>query len=375
VVETDEEEGRYVLYRVGDVERLSDGRLVIANVGSQELLLFDPTGDFIESWGGRGQGPGEFTRIWGIYPCEGDRLLIREARHITVFDSSGAVLRDAPTPIQTLTNTAGYVRSLARGVSPDCASILLGTWFRTAPQELSDAGFTTQPTLMTWIDGGETSIDTLGVFPEYEVYRTGSEVDAGMRWFAFTFRSSWATWKEHVYWGWGEEPEVQVLSRTGNVVKIIRWAGAADTITADDWRAYDAERNRWLEGSPHPLEVAMIPTSEDHPRERFRQKPYFAGRLRGGPLPDDQLDSAFRVDEDGNLWIRRYRRPPIVERTERFPLPAEHWWVFSREGRWLGEVRGPPNFRLKSIRGGYVLGVTTDEFDVEEVRVYRIVKP
>lgn len=48
-------------FRVTDATRLSDGRIVIANTGSNELRVFNPDGTHAGTWGGMGEGPGEFT--------------------------------------------------------------------------------------------------------------------------------------------------------------------------------------------------------------------------------------------------------------------------------------------------------------------------
>ena len=49
------------LFRVTDATRLPDGRIVIANSGSNELRVFNADGSHAGTWGGRGEGPGEFT--------------------------------------------------------------------------------------------------------------------------------------------------------------------------------------------------------------------------------------------------------------------------------------------------------------------------
>ena len=47
------------LFRVMDATRLADGRIVIANSGSNELRVFNADGSHAGTWGGRGEGPGE----------------------------------------------------------------------------------------------------------------------------------------------------------------------------------------------------------------------------------------------------------------------------------------------------------------------------
>ena len=55
-----EGEDPYLLYRASDATILADGRIVVANGGSDELRFFDSTGSHLASRGGQGEGPGEF---------------------------------------------------------------------------------------------------------------------------------------------------------------------------------------------------------------------------------------------------------------------------------------------------------------------------
>ena len=55
----------FQLHHVDDALRLRDGRIVVANAGSHRLLVFDDEGDYLASWGQRGQGPGDFSGLRG----------------------------------------------------------------------------------------------------------------------------------------------------------------------------------------------------------------------------------------------------------------------------------------------------------------------
>ena len=54
------------LHEVSDAVLLPDGRLVVANAGAYELLVFDSTGRFSRRLGRKGDGPGEFSA--GVTP-------------------------------------------------------------------------------------------------------------------------------------------------------------------------------------------------------------------------------------------------------------------------------------------------------------------
>ena len=55
----------FQLHQVGDALKLPDGRIVVANAGSHQLLVFDEAGNYLEAWGQRGEGPGDFSTVQG----------------------------------------------------------------------------------------------------------------------------------------------------------------------------------------------------------------------------------------------------------------------------------------------------------------------
>ena len=79
----------YLLSFVRGATRLSDGRIVVANGGSNELRFFDAVGVHLATRGGGGEGPGEFERLLRVEPWPGDSIVAwRAARAgFSVFDS------------------------------------------------------------------------------------------------------------------------------------------------------------------------------------------------------------------------------------------------------------------------------------------------
>ena len=87
VVEGDED---YELDAVTSSVRFSNGTIVVANAGSQELRFFDAAGQFVAKAGGRGGGPGEFQYLSRVYRHTGDSVMAFDAaRQMSVFDALG----------------------------------------------------------------------------------------------------------------------------------------------------------------------------------------------------------------------------------------------------------------------------------------------
>jgi hypothetical protein len=84
------------------------------------------------------------------------------------------------------------------------------------------------------------------------------------------------------------------------------------------------------------------------------------------------------VDRTGNLWTLEPPRPrdnTFVTQFNDTSPKAQVWSVFDSSGKWLGPVQTPGNFLVFEIGADYVLGVWRDEFDVEHVRQYALIKP
>ena len=67
-----EGEDPYLLDRVRGALVMPDGRIVVANGGSNELRVFDEPGRHVATWGGRGEGPREFTSLSQLQDGEGE---------------------------------------------------------------------------------------------------------------------------------------------------------------------------------------------------------------------------------------------------------------------------------------------------------------
>lgn len=74
---------------------------------------------------------------------------------------------------------------------------------------------------------------------------------------------------------------------------------------------------------------------------------------------------------DGVVWLSPYDEPYGMSQGEG---RVREWLVFDVGGRWLGEVElpDPARFRPMEVGADYVLGVWTDDLDVEYVQKYEI---
>lgn len=88
----------YELAGAASAVRLSDGRIAVANTGSDQIYLYDARGTFLRTVGHRGGGPGEFKMLGRIYRLAGDSLAGYDggADRLNLYTPQGEFVRTVP---------------------------------------------------------------------------------------------------------------------------------------------------------------------------------------------------------------------------------------------------------------------------------------
>ena len=348
-----EGEEPYMLHQVFDAARLSDGRIVVANRGSSEVRVFDASGDHLVSWGGRGEGPGEFLSLENVAPGPGDSIVAwySPGLGISVFDSEG-----------------NYGRSfvLRSGVAE--------SWLRPRP-----IGVRADGTILSINDpeGADTAVvdiwdadgalyASLGSHPHREVIVTTDERGArGLSLPVYGRELVTGQWGDLVVASPTNRYEIRAFRDDGTLARIVRREHVPRATT-------EADREAYVEGELARVEEALaraagLPGLEGvEIRARMSSMRGEEGRELFGSTPLAATFPAFSTilsDASGNLWVREYDFP----QEER---PAPLWTVFDPEGRVLGFFETPKELRILQIGADYILAHSQDELDVEYVRVW-----
>lgn len=133
----------------------------------------------------------------------------------------------------------------------------------------------------------------------------------------------------------GDEQDA-FLERLGEV-----WAGM--------FRAR-GESEAWIKSQLQQIPRVYVPPSH---------RPGFTG-LAGGPKETIWVRRALPIDSFTSAILEGFRLP-----LREFWSPT--WGVYSREGRYLGEVTLPRRFTLHRIKGFHLYGVERDELGVQRV--------
>jgi hypothetical protein len=332
------------LHRVSAIVPRADGSVIVANDGSLQLLLFDRTGTFVRTVGGKGAGPGEYVELWSVDRLPGDSIVVldRYQRRVTILAPDGTYVRSfniAPpfegggTPTRLVALRSG--------------DLLIGySEVRTmAPSPVAQQF---RERLFVYLSSGTvrtgTGISLLGSehFTQATPMRQG-----GVAYWSRSFGRvlTVRAVDDGFAAGDGTEWSVDVHRRSGAVPTRHRIARDVARVTPS---AIAAERDATLsKASSDRLELF---------RRMYDEMPY----------PETMPAYArFEVDERERIWIEEYSSPAA--------RPRRAVWVrVDPQARQAVAVRFPYRFQPMAFARGHVFGIWRDADDVEYVRAYNL---
>ena len=336
-----EGEEPYMLDGVIDALVLSDGRIVVANQGTYELRIFNPSGIHLDTWGGEGEGPGEFPYLRGLEAWPGDSVAAWYGlrRGISVFDAVGNFGRNFT--LERNEDDPGAFAVMPKSVTHD------GLVLTTHDPHMID-------TVLVEIRDGEGGIrSSLGIHSGQEMQL----VDGMMYQTMFGARVAQEPWGDLIVISQTNRYELKAFSRDGTPARIVRRGHEPRAVTQGDVDAYiDASIEEEVPYYPDDLSESDIRTHQAEERRRYRSTPVAERFPAFTSLVVDALD--YR-------WVQEYEFPG----EER---PGSLWTVFDPEGRVLGFVETPDGLQVFEIGEHYILGLRGDEFDVESVEVWAL---
>lgn len=221
-----EGEEAYMLYGARDATRLGDGRIVVANAGTNELRVFDATGIPLASWGGRGEGPGEFRGLFRVEPWPGDSIIAWYAPRlgVSLFDAQGnhgrsftLARNEATTPMQSFR---------PESVTPDGSILAIHL-----PEDAD--------TIVVHVRGAEGEVrGSLGTHPGLEPHIVGVGERAVLFWKIFGREPVWATWGDMVVVGHTGSYDLRAFRPDGSLARIVRRDHVPRAPTEDNVEAY-----------------------------------------------------------------------------------------------------------------------------------------
>jgi hypothetical protein len=346
-----------------------EGNLYVMEAQDQEIRVYDPDGELVHRFGGRGEGPGEFTGLerFGVM---GDTVWAFDTglRRLTLFTQGGEVLSSSVVEEVFASFRSPRERAVLWPGRPDGDGLFLA---ETGPVAL-DFGLpqereTVQVPLVRFGPDGQV-VDTVGFVP---------------RW-------------------WGFQTDVVSVGRSTYTIPNPPWAGSRWTHTPRDVLTIDQGRP----GELHRLRIVRTRHSGDTVRVRdFSYRPH--------PFPPELMDSlavvqAHRVGSFGRVGpagfeqherhaqdsaaartaIRRAMdwpevQPPVRAEfvtsegalwlmREQLRAGTRRWTLLDPEDEPEGELRLPSGAQIMWSDGPEFWTMERDEFEIPWLVKYRI---
>lgn len=334
----------YLFSDIRGVVRLQDGRIVVGDGQSRELRFFDKNGLFVRSVGGPGDGPSEFPQaLVRLERCGFDRLYAVDpySRRVMAFSGSGDFMG-----IVELSEPGSDRIPYEYECRDDGGFVAIGWGPPGSRPELpgEQAAVMYSQLAPVWILDSLNSVGAeLGEFLSAErlfIQRRGGAYGSAPH--PFGRAAKFAVSGEWIYFGTGEGLEVRVY-RDGSLARIQR------TVT---------ESLGLEEGLIQDYLSSDMTGLAAHDREILELADAFPSEVPGF--------TELLASPEGYLWAKR------------FSLPGggpNSWGVFGPDGAFLGHVQLPERFALFEVGQDYLLGVSKDEFEVERIEMYQLMRP
>ena len=339
VIRSGEDEGSTVLSEVRDVEVLSGGRVAVINGSGNDILVFDAVGEHVATWGGAGDGPGEFRYLEWLATLPPDSLAAGDAglRRVTILDSQGEFVRSFAT--------ASAFDPASRPGPPRPLGLLADGFTIAAFFDRPPAAEGTARPAVEIVAASATgdTVRTLGTWPgeELTLFRQDGMLQVTQP--PFGRRLHVATGQDGAWIADDERWELQKYSAQGALRMIVRSSASRMAVTDQLLEAWITERYR---------HAARVPTLEDLKRDQREIARHTTTPSFGAVLSTT----------DGGVAIGAFGLDTTSPRA----------WITVDPNGAVQAVELPAGLQVKRWGPDWVIGVVRDALDREEIRRYRI---
>lgn len=324
------------LFGVTSLTRLASGMILVAD-RSKRIRWYDLDGTLLKETGGEGKGPGEYGYIASLIRFRGDSLLIHDPLNgrITILDSAGDVSRVVPFR----SHEPGNLRIVARFT--DGSLLTERSDYFTRPSRL---GIARDSVLLERISESGTAIHSYGRFGGvYWHTRQEGQGPFESVWLPFSGPTLAAATGDTTWIVEDGGPELRGYA-DGDIV-------LRDSLPDPRRPLTESDLNAWVRGL---TELTGSDVRADAMRPRVEPLIRVADRA-----PYRRM----LADSRGRLWLELEPASPVDPST---------WMRVQVPVSGSARLTLPNRFEAFEFGQGYVLGVYTDDLDVEQVQVWGI---
>ncbi len=316
----------------GGIEK--DGRILVSDANAPKVYVMDSRGQVVKEIGRGGDGPGEFAvTVDAALAGPGDTIIAQDSYGLAIFDSGG-VVADRRSANAWRAGRVGL--RLETRLADGSILMVPNSWSPTYGESM----WIQAPVGSLALD--DLSLDTLFEMDFVKQHPRGHEESVPHGGMA-AGRARW------IATGRSDLAEIRRYDTGGSLERVVRWDAAAAEVTDEDFERLAEAMRGW--SSPE-LDSERVERMIRDRRESWE-----------GPRP------AFvhmRIDESGNVWVFDWT-----------PGTADHerGWIVGSDGAWLGAFDMPRPGRVLDVTDTHLLVLERDEYDVQAIALYEIVKP
>lgn len=308
-----ESDENYMFFRTGGIATDSQGNIYIVDGGNHRIQKFRSDGQFLQTIGRKGQGPGEFESPYDVWLDPEENIYVSEGRKIQIFNKDGEFIRSV--------KLLNFVTEF--GIT-DEGNILACAFGR------SEEGQTRELILIN--SEGKKS-ETIISFPSpMRIVRRGDSAFGLTHDYSPDLIFCPIDEKSGIY-GHSSEYRLFVFKSSGEVSFIIEKSEPPQSITRKekDKIVKDIIDSQEERGTPWPKGVV------EEGANFAKYRPFYNRILK---------------DDKGNIYVRKLKSVFDEEKSEEFD-------IFNSEGYYLYKTKLP--FTPHIIKAGYIYHVHTDE--------------
>ena len=317
-----EDDDNYMFYRVRDIEVDDHGNLYVLERGNCRLQKFDPDGQYLQTIGKKGQGPGEFENPSQLFLGE-ENIYVSEYRKIHIFNVKGKfinsiLLSDFNTDFSIASDKTIFgIASIRTDVDNKQCIVKLNT----KGKMIKNIAKFDYPAKLVQRKATDGTTMAFGLSHQYnhDLYFSRAVAD------------------KHIY-AYSSEYSLSRVNLKGDLELIIKKEEPQHSISQKEknkiYESYSRLEERWPKG--------VVKEAVQFPSHR----PYF---------------NRIITDDRGRIFVRRVRS--VIDENKQVEFD-----IFSREGHYLYKINLP--FTPSVIKNGYFYEHYSSE-ETGEVRIKR----
>ena len=340
VIRSLEDDASAVFSDVRDVEALPQGRIAVVNGSGNEILVFDASGERVATWGGTGDGPGEFRSLEWLAFLPPDTLAAgdRGLRRVTVLDAAGQYVRSFGTA-DAVDRASNPIPPRPMGLLAD-GSVIGATYSRPDPVE----GSVRPAVEIVAIPPGGGPVHAIGTWPSDEVAMFEKDGFLEVTQPPFGRHLRIAPAPDGVWIADDDRWEARKYSAQGELRMVVRSSANPAAVTDALLEALLGERYRHAVVAGPALEELKQDVREI---ARHTTAPSFGGIV--GTTSGGVAVAEFGVG-----------------------AASPRLWITVQPNGTAAAIEVPAGFAVKRWGPDWVMGIVRDELDREEIHRYRI---